>query len=104
MSYCRFSSEDFASDVYVYEDVCGGYTTHVARARVDYASPLPPRVSFAHDPTAFVNREIQVLKIVEHSPRELIDLPMAGETFSTRPVATIVRGRVRYDLDQRFAQ
>ena len=30
--------------------------------------------------------------------------PMAGETFSTRPVATIVRGRVRYDLDQRFAQ
>lgn len=28
--------------------------------------------------------------------------PMAGETFSTRPVATMVRGAVTFDLDQRF--
>lgn len=28
--------------------------------------------------------------------------PMAGETFSTRPVATLVRGEVRFDLDRRF--
>ena len=34
MSYCRFSSDDFKSDVYVYEDVGGGYTTHVAGRRV----------------------------------------------------------------------
>jgi len=30
MSYCRFSSDDFRSDVYCYQDVNGGYTTHVA--------------------------------------------------------------------------
>lgn len=38
MSYCRFSSDNWRSDVYVYEDVSGGWTTHVAsRKRV-----LPP--------------------------------------------------------------
>ncbi len=30
MSYCRWSSDGFRSDVYVYEDVMGGWTTHVA--------------------------------------------------------------------------
>jgi hypothetical protein len=30
MSYCRWSSDDFACDLYCYEDVSGGWTTHVA--------------------------------------------------------------------------
>lgn len=30
MSYCRFSSDDFRSDVYVYEHVFGGIAIHVA--------------------------------------------------------------------------
>ncbi len=34
MSYCRFSSDDFQCDVYVYEDVSGGWTTHVAGNRI----------------------------------------------------------------------
>lgn len=33
MSYCRFSSDNWMSDVYVYEDVMGGWTTHVASRR-----------------------------------------------------------------------
>lgn len=33
MSYCRFSSDNWKSDVYVYEDVGGGWTTHVAMRR-----------------------------------------------------------------------
>lgn len=33
MSYCRFSSDNWRSDVYVYEDVGGGWTTHVAGRR-----------------------------------------------------------------------
>ena len=33
MSYCRFSSDNWKSDVYVYEDVSGGFTTHVAKTR-----------------------------------------------------------------------
>ena len=42
MSYCRFSSLNMMCDVYVYEDVYGGWTTHVARARL----VIPPIPSF----------------------------------------------------------
>lgn len=38
MSYCRFSSNNFRCDVYVYEDVYGGWTTHVAA----YRHAIPP--------------------------------------------------------------
>lgn len=31
MSYCRWSSDNFKCDVYVYADVSGGWTTHVKR-------------------------------------------------------------------------
>lgn len=33
MSYCRWSSDHFECDAYVYEDVSGGWTTHVAGRR-----------------------------------------------------------------------
>lgn len=33
MSYCRWSSMNDMCDVYVYEDVAGGWTTHVATKR-----------------------------------------------------------------------
>lgn len=48
MSYCRFSSENFGSDVYVYESCYGGWTTHVAsRRRVIPPIPdLPLSLSF----------------------------------------------------------
>ena len=40
MSYCRWSSMNWRCDVYVYADVGGGWTTHVAgRRRI--VSPLP---------------------------------------------------------------
>jgi len=40
MSYCRFSSSNWRSDVYVYEDVSGGWTTHVAGRR-RLVQPIP---------------------------------------------------------------
>lgn len=40
MSYCRWSSMNWRCDVYTYEDVMGGWTTHVAgRRRV--IPPIP---------------------------------------------------------------
>lgn len=39
MSYCRWSSDAFQCDVYVYEDASGGWTTHVAGRRVKHAPP-----------------------------------------------------------------
>lgn len=38
MSYCRWSH---GSDVYVYEDVSGGWTTHVAGCRHSNPAPYP---------------------------------------------------------------
>ena len=38
MSYCRWSH---GSDVYVYEDVNGGWTTHVAGSRHSNPAPYP---------------------------------------------------------------
>lgn len=40
MSYCRFSSMNWRCDVYVYEDVGGGWTTHVAGRR-KVVPPIP---------------------------------------------------------------
>lgn len=40
MSYCRFSSNNWMSDVYTYEDVSGGWTTHVAGRRRPFG-PVP---------------------------------------------------------------
>lgn len=40
MSYCRWSSDRGYSDVYVYEDVHGGWTTHVAEMRRPPGAPL----------------------------------------------------------------
>jgi len=39
MSYCRWSSDRWQSDVYCYSDVIGGYTTHVARSRREGHAP-----------------------------------------------------------------
>ena len=40
MSYCRWSSMNWMCDVYVYEDVAGGWTTHVASNRKLFP-PIP---------------------------------------------------------------
>jgi hypothetical protein len=41
MSYCRWSSYGWKCDVYVYEDVNGGWTTHVASRRRVAPEPCP---------------------------------------------------------------
>jgi len=40
VSYCRFSSDNWKSDVYCYKDVYGGYVTQVAGRR--YTVDFPP--------------------------------------------------------------
>jgi hypothetical protein len=41
MSYCRWSCDDYRCDLYCYEDVSGGYTTHVASSRYHWEPPSP---------------------------------------------------------------
>lgn len=42
MSYCRWSSDGFRCDLYCYEDVNGGFTTHVASSRYPEGGPEAP--------------------------------------------------------------
>lgn len=44
MSYCRWSSMDCQCDLYIYDDVEGGTTVHVAGRRRKLLKPLPPPI------------------------------------------------------------
>lgn len=82
MSYCRFSTDDYQCDVYVYADCSGGFTTHVAGNRVIYKSALPPPVDFSKDATAWFERHRKVSEMLEQADRVDIGLPHDGQTFN----------------------
>lgn len=79
MSYCRWSSDDFQCDVYVYEDVYDGWATHVANFRRQYLSSLPPKLPNDAKFLAFVERQ----RTVMNAPYTMapIGLPYDGESF-----------------------
>ena len=108
MSYCRFSSDNWRSDVYVYEDCSGGWSTHVAgRHRV-----FPPIPAWPHRWTPRLGGELDmttrrmvypsklmaitaaiVYRLLSHwyalhmwsvrmVPLRDIDIPHAGESFN----------------------
>ena len=107
MSYCRFSSDNFMCDVYVYEDCYGGWTTHVAGNKgawrtlppwpmwaypsfgqtynsatrsVDYPSPL--RKAAGSVIFGFIARWEQLrMWMLDRIPRRKITLPHAGQRF-----------------------
>jgi hypothetical protein len=81
MSYCRFSSDDFQCDVYVYEDCMGGWTTHVAGRRHVLKKPLPPPVDIS-DFKAWIRRDRKVRRILDRAKMVDIGLPHDGECFN----------------------
>jgi len=83
MSYCRWSSDDFQCDVYVYEDCTGGFTTHVAGRRHVFKESLPPIVPMDEKlKDEYFERYNKVIEIVKISDVVDIDLPCAGESFN----------------------
>lgn len=87
MAFCRFSSMDWRCDVYVYESQ-DGFVTHTAGARPPQAffDALPPRVvihSFEDDAQwrRWVERQIEVQRMLDEYEYETIDLPRASKTF-----------------------
>jgi hypothetical protein len=80
MSYCRWSSDDWKSDVYTYAHVDGSWTTHVAgRKRVGHITPLPDYDKVSHDEWWFAYQ--QQMKDLEKTTLVDIGLPHDGETF-----------------------
>lgn len=80
MSYCRFSCDDFRSDVYVYGNTDGGYTIHVAAQRTVFAEPLPPQAPEG-DLDAAADRMVKVMEIAARSTAEPLASALAGAAF-----------------------
>jgi len=80
MSYCRWSSDDFSCDVYVYENCIGGWTTHVAGNRVLGDIPKTPPMEQDNMP-AFVAAYKAQMDFLETAKRAPIGLPHDGESF-----------------------
>lgn len=78
MSYCRFSSDDFGCDVYVYQSA-DGYCTHVASIRYAGENPIPPLPRLS-DPSWPVQFQAQLAWIAT-ADRVPIGLQYDGETF-----------------------
>ncbi len=82
MSYCRFSTSDFACMLYCYANVHGGYTTHVAANKVIFKEPLPPEVELKEgNYEAYAARMAKIHQMIDEGERVPIGLPYDGETF-----------------------
>lgn len=86
MSYCRFSSADFDSDVYVYTSA-DGWVTHVASTRIEPIAEFPAPVDFepredeAAWARAVIDRQRKIHAILDASPATPIGLPHDGSHF-----------------------
>lgn len=88
MSYCRWSSDDYQCDVYVYESQAGVFTTHVAVRRYVFATPLPAEEPFdGKHIQAFVKRAALVGRMVDSATQVPIGLAEDGETFEDASAA-----------------
>jgi hypothetical protein len=84
MSYCRWSSDNFMCDLYVYANVSGAWTIHVATNRI---TTPPPALRWPTDPKDSEQLEQfrqdrivrqAILDAAEHLP---IGLSCDGKTF-----------------------
>ena len=82
MSYCRWSSMNGRCDVYVYEDVAGGWTTHVAvKRRVLPPIPSLPLGRVPNRIWAMWERRVRALSL-RLIPALPIGLPYDGCCFT----------------------
>ncbi len=84
MSYCRWSSDGWKSDVYTYAHVDGSWTTHVAGRRRIGLDTLPASpYMFLGEYSSFAWAVCHQVyhKALDRLPFVEIDLPYVGETF-----------------------
>jgi hypothetical protein len=96
MSYCRWSSSNFACDLYVYEDSGGGWTVHVAGFRI--VDKVPP-VIYPVDQSVealdrFVVSHAAQMQAVMGAKHEPIGLPHDGESFYSLPTAAACADKI----------
>lgn len=88
MSYCRWSTDDFRCDLYVYEsEGSWAYTAHVADRRYVYTEPLPPAPDLTppfteEKVTAWMGRHEAAKTIRDRTPLVPIGLSCDGQTLN----------------------
>ena len=82
MSYCRWSTDDFRCDVYVYESK-NGYEINIAALRHRLTdAELPPPVPFdTNNLMPWFRRMDTVSDLIRRTKRYPIGLPFDGESF-----------------------
>jgi len=80
MSYCRWSSDNFRCDLYVYDSVEGGYAIHVASNRtVDDPPEIPDFGTVPND--EFVLKHKAQMDWLMSAERRLIGLSRDGRSY-----------------------
>lgn len=83
MSYCRFSSDNFRSDVYVYFSVDEMFVCHIAQRKIINIEECP-QIQSMDDPATFLADYANRSKWMDTcAAREDIEHELAGTTFST---------------------
>ncbi len=104
MSYCRWSSDNSQSDFYIYEDVYGGFTTHLAgRHRIGIPGDLvDPLTTISEvEPDEWLKQYKEYNEILDKCVIEDIDHPLAGESFNDNTLEEL-RERVVYLIGEGF--
>lgn len=84
MSYCRFSSDDWRSDVYAYEDVGGYWQIHVAGNRnATGAPPIDRTLDLTTDDgrREWLDQHRRQMRFLEMTAKISIDHPQAGASY-----------------------
>lgn len=81
MSYCRWSSDNYTCDLYVYPTEGNTYLIHVASTQLE--TPVPPLPSI-HEvgADAYVEAYKKQSEFLKHAKHIPITLPYAGESFA----------------------
>ena len=81
MSYCRWSSDDWSSDIYCYESCNGGWDIHVASNRIIGDIPKSGHL-FGKDMDAYMKIHRKQMKFLETAEHKDIGLEYDGEIFN----------------------
>lgn len=94
MSYCRWSCDNFSCDLYCYESVYGGWTTHVARSKVVGDIPEVPALGSCTPEEWLVFHRAQ-MDYLETAKRAPIGLEHDGEDFNDPDLQSFLE-RLKY--------
>ena len=86
MSYCRWSSDNFKCDLYIYEGE-HGYVIHVAGNKI--VGEVPPLADI-NDVDAFQKSYAEQSKWMDTAQRVPIGLPHDGETFEEEDLERVI--------------